>query len=321
MQMPRIPRTAKSMRKILIIVAVVVLVAVIAIGVGQWRSDEPLPGAGQEPPTAPTDVTNPPGCVDVQVIAAPGTWESAADDDPIHPTANPHSLLLSITQPLQEMYPEDEVSVWTLPYTAQFRNINAQHEMTYDESQAEGRARIDDEIRRMNEACPATDFVLIGFSQGAVIVGDLASDIGQGRGPVASERISGVALIADGRREPGVGMTPSVSVGGVGLELPLAGLNGAVQLITPGATMRGGREGGFGDLNDKVQQICAPTDAVCDAPAQVGDALGRAMDYVGGNEVHAQYATNPDVFPGTTTPEWVIGWSSGLIDQAMEKNQ
>jgi hypothetical protein len=31
--------------------------------------------------------------------------------------------------------------------------------------------------------------------------------------------------------------------------------------------------------------------------------------------VHSQYATNPNVFPGSTTTEWLINWANGLINQ------
>src|SRR5699024_11238415 len=75
---------------------------------------------------------NPPGCVDYEAVALPGTWKSKADDDPVHPTANPSSLLLHVTQPLQEQTNPERVKIHTLPYTAQFRNFNAQHEMSYD---------------------------------------------------------------------------------------------------------------------------------------------------------------------------------------------
>ena len=75
--------------------------------------------------------------------------------------------MLSITKPLQEAYGED-VKVWTLPYTAQFKNINAQHEMSYDDSRNEGTAKMNDELRSVHESCPATKFIVSGFSQGAV---------------------------------------------------------------------------------------------------------------------------------------------------------
>ena len=57
----------------------------------------------------------------------------------------------------------------------------------------------------MNNRCPLTSYVLVGFSQGAVIAGDIASDIGNGRGPVDEDLVLGVTLIADGRRQDGVG--------------------------------------------------------------------------------------------------------------------
>jgi len=302
------------MRKILTILAVLILV--LLVGVGTFRflqsgEDVPLPPGVPEP----TELLQPEWCPDVEVIAAPGTWESAAGDDPIHPTANEWSFMLSITRPLQERFPAEDVKVWTLPYTAQFRSIQAQHEMTYDESRQEGQSVLETEMVTMHDECPYTDFILAGFSQGAVILGDVASQIGQGGGVVPADRIRGVALIADGRREPGVGQVPGTHVSGVGAEVALQPLNLLVQPIVPGATMRGPRVGGFGELQDRVWDICAPNDSICDAPRQVGNALERAQALVAANGVHALYASNPDVIPGTTTNAWVVEWASDLIHQ------
>lgn len=58
----------------------------------------------------------------VEFISAPGTWESAADDDPINPSANPRSFMLSITKPLQEAY-GDDVKVWTLPIPRNLKTL------------------------------------------------------------------------------------------------------------------------------------------------------------------------------------------------------
>lgn len=285
------------MRKTLTLLAVIVLVVAIVAGVGQWlrQSQVGEPGMPGTPPTA----QQPEWCPAVEVIAAPGTWESRADDDPINPTANPNSLILKSSAPLQAAYSPDDVKVWTVPYTAQFRNFNAQHEMSYDDSQAEGRARIQEEMAATHRDCPLTGFVLMGFSQGAVIMGDMASQIGNGNGPVPADNVLGVALLADGRREPGKGMVPGNPVAGVGAEVALAPVNLLVQPIVPGATMRGGRPDGFGALNDRVQDICAPGDTVCDAPPGIGDAVARAQDFVAANGVHATYADNPNIIPGT----------------------
>ena len=302
------------MRKILTILAVLILV--LLVGVGTFRflqsgEDVPLPPGVPEP----TELLQPEWCPDVEVIAAPGTWESAAGDDPIHPTANEWSFMLSITRPLQERFPAEDVKVWTLPYTAQFRSIQAQHEMTYDDSRQEGQSVLETELVTMHDECPYTDYILAGFSQGAVILGDVAHQIGQGNGVVPADRIRGVALIADGRREPGVGQVPGTQVSGVGAEVALQPLNLPVQPIVPGATMRGPRVGGFGELHDRVWDICAPNDSICDAPRQIGNALERAQALAAANGVHALYASNPDVIPGTTANAWVVEWATDLINR------
>lgn len=305
------------MRKTITVIAVLLVLVLIGVGIVQYVKTTDEAGAPGTP--GPTETTSaleqPDWCPAVEVLAAPGTWESAPGDDPIHPTANPWSFMLSVTQPLQERYSADDVKVWTLPYTAQFRNINAQEEMTYDESRTEGLSTMTGELVTMHEQCPATEFIIIGFSQGAVIAGDLAGQLGTGQGAVPAESVRGVALVADGRREPGVGQYPGTWVSGVGAEVALQPLNLLVQPIVPGATMRGGRVGGFGVLNDRTFDICAPDDAICDAPANVGNALDRALAMVAANGVHAQYATNPNVIPGTTTNAWLVDWTVDLIDQ------
>lgn len=303
------------MRKVLTVLAVLALVLVLGVGAIQWfnsNTEVPLPPEAEEPVE---ELLQPDWCPAVEFISAPGTWESAKDDDPINPTANPMSFMLSVTQPLQERYSPDDVKVWTLPYTAQFRSVNSPDEMTYDESRQEGLATLEAELITMHDQCPYTDYILAGFSQGAVIVGDVASKIGQGNGAVPADRIRGVALVADGRREPGVGQVPGNPVAGVGAEVSLEALNLLVQPIVPGATMRGPRDGGFGSLQDRTLDICAPDDSICDAPLGVGNALERAQQLAAANGIHAQYATNPNVIPGTTTNAWLVDWASGLIDQ------
>lgn len=310
------------MKKVLTILAVLVLLALIVVGVGNWLltndgGDGPGPGK-PTPPPAP-EAQNPPGCVDVEVLAAPGTWESKADDDPLAPHANPHSLMLNVTRPLGGEFSPDKVKVWTLPYTAQFRNMNAQHEMSYDDSRNQGFERMKEELRSMHEKCPATSFILTGFSQGAVITGDLAGEIGNGRGPVPADRVLGVSLIADGRQELDKGkLVGAQGIRGTGAEIALNPVSGLIQPIVPGATMRGPRPDGFGELNDRVNNYCAPADLICDAPADLGNALVRAKDLVAANAVHAEYATNGKVVEGQTVPEYIVGWARDLINERVQ---
>ena len=266
------------MRKGLTVLAVVVVLGIIVGGILQWI------GSQDNPPTPPptdgptTQAQQPDWCPNVEVVAAPGTWESASTDD-------------------------------------QFKNINSQQEITYDESRTEGTTRAQEEMTKTHNECPLTDFILVGFSQGAVIMGDIANAIGQGTGPIPADRVRGVALVADGRREPGVGQQAGNPVAGVGAEVSLAAVNALVQPIVPGATMRGPRPGGFGSLNDRTFEICAADDHICDAPLGVGAAFERAQALVAATGVHSQYATNPNVFPGSTTTEWLIKWANGLINQ------
>ena len=162
------------------ILAVLVLVVALLWNVVSSRYEEEEPGA-----------VNPPGCPDVEVVAVPGTWESNADDDPIHPRANENALLLNVTQPLQRRFNSDKVKVYTVPYVAEFRNPQAPLETSYNKSREQGNERMKEELSRTFGRCPATKFILTGFSQGAVIAGDVASDIGNGRGPIAAKNVLG----------------------------------------------------------------------------------------------------------------------------------
>lgn len=301
------------MKKAITVIATILVLVLILTGITRWVNNRNGSSETGTETAAPTSPLQPEWCPDVEVIAAPGTWESSAMDDPINPTANPASYMLTITQPLQATYPADQVKVWTLPYTAQFRNINSMQEMSYDDSRTEGTNTLNAELVATHAECPLTDFILTGFSQGAVIVGDIANEIGTGSGVIPAERVRGVALVADGRRQNGVGQTVGNPVSGVGAEISLQPLNLVVQAVVPGATMRGERVGGFGELNDRVFNICAPGDSICDAPIGVNDALARAQSLIQPNVAHATYATNPDVIPGTTASLWIVDWAKQLI--------
>lgn len=252
------------------------------------------------------------------MIAVPGTWESSPTDDPHNPGFLPNALLRTITDPLSRQYPDERLEVFTVPYVAQFRNPQQPNQVTYDQSRAEGTERARAELAATHEHCPLTSFVLLGFSQGAVIAGDLTSEIGNGNGPVPADRMLGSVLIADGRRLPGQGQSPGLSPGnGQGMEIALQPATGLTQLIA-GATMTGPRPGGFGELDDRTAQICDSRDLICNAPLNVVDGAARFQEFVANNAIHAMYATNPDVIAGTTVPEWTIGHVSELVDAAPE---
>lgn len=309
------------MRKVLTALAAIIVVIVIGAGAVQYfnatdTTKNPF-GDGETGPSteaAPAEPAQPEWCPAVEFISAPGTWESAPDDDPLNPQANPRSFMLSISNPLKESYAPEDVKVWTLPYTAQFQNINSKQEMTYDESRNEGLGRLEAELQATHADCPQTKFIIAGFSQGAVIAGDVANRIGNGNGVVPAESVAGVALVADGRRQNGEGINPGVDLNGIGAEIALEPISALVQPIVPGATMRGPRTGGFGTLSDRTYQICAPDDSICDAPLNIQNGLDRALALIDANGVHARYAYNENVIPGTTTNQWMVGWAKGIID-------
>ena len=142
------------MRKTLTIVAVIIVILVIGGGAAQYLmrdSSGPLGGLDDKPgepsetqatEAAPEVPSQPEWCPAYEFISAPGTWESAPDDDPLNPQANSRSFMLSITNPLKERFGEDEVRVWTLPYTAQFKSVQSQNEMSYDDSRNESSAKL-----------------------------------------------------------------------------------------------------------------------------------------------------------------------------------
>ncbi|KZF04723.1 MAG: cutinase family protein [Rhodococcus sp. (in: high G+C Gram-positive bacteria)] len=312
-------RKRRLLPKLLAVVVVLGLIIVALWYLLAGRLPQQVPSPPLEPgPDQPQ--SQPADCADVSVIAIPGTWESAAGDDPYNPTANPVSLLLNVTQPLQAQFDPSRASVYTVPYVAQFSNpiaLPPDGQQSYNNSRTEGAAVAKAELARVSDHCPLTNYVLVGFSQGAVIAGDIAAEIGSGNGPVAAERVLGVTLIADGRRDGTSGVDIGPPVDGVGAEVALGGLD------LPGITMTGPRQGGFGSLDEKVNQICAAGDLICAAPSE-GLSLRNIPQSIGilagaaGNPVHASYNTFVVDDAGTTTTQWTAGWAAGLISSAPE---
>ena len=299
------------------ILSVIAVILVIILVINLLRPDPGQPGGpSSSPPSsaAPRPTAQPADCPDVQVIVVPGTWESASNDDPYNPTANPNSLMLKVSGPLAEEFDSSRADVYTVPYVAQFRNptVLTDRQIDYNTSRAEGTSKARAKITEVNQKCPLTSFVLMGFSQGAVIAGDIAGEIGNGRGPVAADLVVGVGLIADGRRQPNQVETVGPNPPGVGAEIALD------ILPIPGIDLTGPRPGGFGELTDRTYSLCAPGDLICDAPtiANPIEGISKLMGAVN-NPVHAMYNTtrywNDDGEPAT---EWMTGWARDVIDKA-----
>jgi hypothetical protein len=314
--------TALAMAGVVLLVTVAVVIML--------RSPASPPSAvppGVLPPSSTTAHPHKPrpasqdaSCPDVQMINVPGTWESSPQDDPLNPMQFPNALLHRVTADISQQFPPSRVQTYTVPYTAQFNNpLGGVKQMSYNDSRAEGTRAMVQALTDVNNKCPLTSYVLMGFSQGAVIAGDVASDIGNGRGPVDDDLVLGVTLIADGRRQQGVGNDIGPDPPGEGAEVTLAEVP---MLSGLGLTMTGARPGGFGALNSKTNEICAPGDLICAAPNEAFSIanLPNTLNTLAGGAgqpIHALYATtqfwNLD---GTPAPDWALNWAHGLIENA-----
>ncbi len=294
----------------IIIAAIIALIVVGTLLWSMWRKP------GTTPPGPPTG-TQAAGCPDVQVISFPGTWESSAKDSPENPTFNPRSLMLQVSKPLQKRFPGSRADVWTVPYAAQFHNpiaIPADGQMTYQASRQQGTDRAIAKMTAVKDKCPLTGFVLVGFSQGATIAGNIAAQVGAGKGPIAAERLLGVGLISDSRRVQGQGRAIGADPDGEGVEVTFSGFSFS------GVDLQGKRDGGFGSVNDRVVTICGSNDPICNQPK--GGLLGLAtglpqvISTITQNS-HAAYGTTANwSLDGKTATQWLTGWATGVIDKA-----
>jgi hypothetical protein len=329
------PTTRRKRHRTLALVAagaVAVLVGLVVVAIWVWvRQPDSLPPTAV-PPSAqpPTGITTPgskprpefqdASCADVMLVSIPGTWESSPQLDPVNPVQFPIALLLNVTNPLRAAFGDDRLAEYTVPYTAQFHNpFSADKQMSYNDSRAEGTKATIQAMTDMNNRCPLTSYVIVGFSQGAVIAGDIASDIGNGRGPVDADLVLGVTTIADGRRTPGVGQDVGPNPPGQGAEITL---HEVPMLDGLGLTMSGPRPGGFGTLNDRVNQICGTGDLICSAPEGAFSIVNlpqtlETLSGGAGQPVHALYNT-PQFWniDGQSATQWTEAWARGLIDNA-----
>ncbi|MDF3341082.1 cutinase family protein [Mycobacterium sp. 134] len=307
---------------------VVVLVVTIVVIIMRRPETPSAPPSAQPPAGVPgPSATRKPrpefqsaDCPDVMLVSIPGTWESSPLDDPFNPTQFPLSLMTNVSRPMAEQFGKDRLEVYTVPYTAQFHNpFSADNQMSYNDSRAEGKRAAVKAMTEMNDRCPLTSYVIAGFSQGAVIGGDLASDIGNGRGPVDEDLVLGVTLIADGRRELGVGQDVGPNPPGQGAEITL---HEVPVLSEMGLTMTGPRQGGFGALNNRTNQICGKGDLICSAPEEAFSIfnLPKTLETLTGSAagpVHALYNTPQFwVENGETATQWTLSWAKDLVDNA-----
>ncbi|WP_225730989.1 MULTISPECIES: cutinase family protein [unclassified Nocardia] len=176
----------------------------------------------------------PAGCAATFNLFIPGTWETNPGADPTQPIG----MLRPVAEAIQrENGPRADI--YFTPYMA--RAFDNGH--TYADSKQTALDNARTALRDNNTRCPSARYTITGYSQGADAAGDLASEIGNDRGPVPADSVLAVGLLAD----PGSGTKGEAVVG------PRTDGNG---IADP-------RPQGMGKLSGRVASICDPKDLYC----------------------------------------------------------
>ncbi|MBY3988775.1 cutinase family protein [Rhodococcus fascians] len=191
--------------------------------------------AGTVPAHAAPAATAATSCAKYVAIMAPGTWETNAAANPTAPVG----MLATVGNALKQKYGND-IEVYYPAYAASAFDKGR----TYADSKETGKSAINNIL---TSACATTKFLLSGYSQGADAAGDVAAEIGNGRGVVPAARILGVGLVADPHQGTAGGTVVGPKVDGQGIG--------------------GVRPEGFGSLAPVVKQLCNPTDLYCSTNA------------------------------------------------------
>lgn len=220
--------------------------------------------------TAPVaHAAEPQTCADVEIIATAGTGAASVYDDP----ANIVSFGVGTNFVAHVVERFDNVSAWQTPYPASAGvagTVGPNKDtvvLPYGKSQQIGVERVVGRLSEMAPACPNTKWILVGFSQGADITGDVAQLISSRQAPIGPDRLLAAYLVADPGRARVLdqdGMTDTGTSGTMTAD-------GAVLVRTsasspaPGTVgLAGARpDGAFSNLPGKVRHICAGDDPAC----------------------------------------------------------
>ncbi|NHU43023.1 cutinase family protein [Rhodococcus sp. A14] len=178
-------------------------------------------------------------------LLIPGTWETNENADPNRPVG-----MLAPVAAAIEAQNGARAQIYTLPYMASaFDNGH-----TYADSKTDAVSKATAVLTSYADKCRGAKITITGYSQGADAAGDLASAIGNARGPVDADQVLGVALIAD----PGAGTKGAAPVGPK----------------TSGEGIAGPRSQGMGTLSGRVASICDPKDLYCSIRKGTNPFLG-----------------------------------------------
>ncbi len=231
----------------------VVVIALLASGVG----DAPAVAATAE-------------CAPVLVLGARGSGEPSAGtaaDGGSGLGRQTYAAALTLKHRLAGV----DVVVEAVPYPAASMTVLAADPGTYFAGLENGvawtRARIGESVAR----CPDQRVVLIGYSQGAMVMHRAIQDLVAAGDTAALSRLDGAVLLADGDRAARDGVRRwGTAKHGVGLARQLPALSGARSTPIPR------------DVAQRVHSVCDRGDSVCDATGASGPSAG-------GGDVHTTH--------------------------------
>ncbi|WP_063002543.1 cutinase family protein [Nocardia mikamii] len=208
-----------------------------------------------------------PGCPPVWVLGVQGTGQSSPDASRTDDTGMLGALIGPVTAAAPGL-----VAHTYVPYAAGFGGVVGAGggDEPYVRSVTDVIADLGAEAQRVVNQCPRTELALVGYSQGAQAVSQLARAVGAGNGPVSADKVAAVALYANPERRAGGPVLPGRP--GQITPDPAPGTSGAavstVQLSAPPASGSGiaDDDAEYGALSGRVLDICAEGDLACSAP-------------------------------------------------------
>lgn len=220
-----------------------------------------------------------PSCTPVHVVQAAGTgfshsWDPSAReslfDDHSSPAAD-----------LTEHFGARTVRTYQVRYPASLGRLNAlgsasggiegTEAATYGESVTLGADDAAREMRTVARNCPDTRFILIGYSQGAHLIGDVAAEVGHGNvAGVGPDQVAAVVLFADPGRS-GVEKQRPLAPAKLYAPAPKGQLARGGELVNGGGSgdvpgrvgLAGERALSFAGLEGKVLSLCNAADMAC----------------------------------------------------------
>ncbi|GAB4585605.1 hypothetical protein Ntsu_34370 [Nocardia sp. IFM 10818] len=216
----------------------------------------------------------PASCAATFNLFIPGTWETDEKADPTRPVG----MLGPIAEAVErEQGAESEI--FFTPYIA--RAFDDGH--TYADSKNTAILNAGNVLRDYFTRCPDALFTITGYSQGADAAGDIASAIGNDRGPVPADRVLAVGLLSD----PAAGTAGETVVGprpvGTGIADP--------------------RPLGMGALTGRVSSICHPEDLYCAISKSDSPLLGLLGSVLSKTSSGAAISDEPGMFTDSAFPD------------------